>query len=75
MKIKFFFPPLLSFFIPFFALAQIGITGTVIDGDFNEPLPFANILLKETERELLQILTENILLNWKREPIHFNSLL
>ena len=48
MKIKCFFPPLLSFFIPFFALAQIGITGTVIDGDFNEPLPFANILLKET---------------------------
>ena len=48
MKIKYFFPPLLSFFIPFFALAQIGITGTVIDGDFNEPLPFANILLKET---------------------------
>ena len=29
-------------------MAQIGITGTVIDGDFNEPLPFANILLKET---------------------------
>ena len=48
MKIKCFFPPLLSFFTPFFALAQIGITGTVIDGDFNEPLPFANILLKET---------------------------
>ena len=48
MKIKYFFPPLLSFFIPFFALAQIGITGTVIDGDFNEPLPFANILLNET---------------------------
>ena len=48
MKIKCFFPPLLSFFIPFFALAQIGITGTVIDGDFNEPLPFANILIKET---------------------------
>ena len=31
-----------------FVLGQIGITGTVIDGDFNEPLPFANILLKET---------------------------
>ncbi|MEC9135387.1 MAG: carboxypeptidase-like regulatory domain-containing protein, partial [Bacteroidota bacterium] len=48
MKIKYFLFPILSFFIPFYALAQIGITGTVIDGDFNEPLPFANILLKET---------------------------
>lgn len=28
--------------------SQFGITGTVIDGDFNEPLPFANILVKET---------------------------
>ena len=48
MKIKHFLLPILSFFIPLYALAQIGITGTVIDGDFNEPLPFANILLKET---------------------------
>ncbi len=48
MKIKYFLLPILSFFMPFYALAQIGITGTVIDGDFNEPLPFANILLKET---------------------------
>ena len=28
--------------------SQFGITGTVIDGDFNEPLPFANVLVKET---------------------------
>ena len=28
--------------------SQYGITGTVIDGDFNEPLPFANVLVKET---------------------------
>src|SRR6056300_1019698 len=28
--------------------SQFGITGTVIDGDFNEPLPFANILIQET---------------------------
>ena len=28
--------------------AQSGITGTVIDGDFNESLPFANIQVKET---------------------------
>jgi hypothetical protein len=28
--------------------SQFGITGTVLDGDFNEPLPFANVLVKET---------------------------
>ena len=28
--------------------AQSGITGTVIDGDFNESLPFANIQVKKT---------------------------
>ena len=28
--------------------SQQGISGTLIDGDFNEPLPFANILVKET---------------------------
>lgn len=48
MNIKFFITSILSFFTSFFVLGQIGITGTVIDGDFNEPLPFANILLKET---------------------------
>ena len=48
MNIKFFINSILSFFTSFFVLGQIGITGTVIDGDFNEPLPFANILLKET---------------------------
>jgi TonB-dependent receptor len=31
-----------------FSFGQSGIIGTVIDGDFNEPLPFANILIKET---------------------------
>ena len=30
------------------SFCQFGITGTVIDGDFNEPLPFVNILVKET---------------------------
>ena len=39
---------LTSFLFSFFALGQYGITGTVIDGDFNEPLPFANILVLET---------------------------
>ena len=48
MNIKFFITSILSFFTSIFVLGQIGITGTVIDGDFNEPLPFANILLKET---------------------------
>ena len=38
---------LLPFFISFFAFSQIGISGTVIDGDFNEPLPFTNVLIKE----------------------------
>ena len=38
----------LFFFISFFTFGQIGITGTVLDGDFNEPLPFANILIQET---------------------------
>ena len=48
MKIK------LNYGIPILVLftckifSQYGITGTVIDGDFNEPLPFANILVKET---------------------------
>ena len=42
------FSLLTSFLFSFFALGQYGITGTVIDGDFNEPLPFANILVLET---------------------------
>ena len=32
----------------FITYSQQGISGTLIDGDFNEPLPFANILVKET---------------------------
>ena len=39
---------LTSFLFSFYALGQYGITGTVVDGDFNEPLPFANILVLET---------------------------
>lgn len=41
----FFFFILLFSFITY---SQQGISGTLIDGDFNEPLPFANILVKET---------------------------
>ena len=48
MRIIFFLTPLILFFTPFIMFGQVGITGTVIDGDFNEPLPFANIFLKET---------------------------
>ena len=48
MKISNFFPFIFTLFTCYIAIAQIGITGTVIDGDFNEPLPFANILIQET---------------------------
>ena len=39
---------LTSFLFSFYALGQYEITGTVIDGDFNEPIPFANIIVLET---------------------------
>ena len=45
-KLNYLLPLLLL--ITFNSFRQFGITGTVIDGDFNEPLPFANILVKET---------------------------
>ena len=48
MQLNFLLNSFLLFFTPFFLFGQVGITGTVIDGDFNEPLPFANILIKET---------------------------
>ena len=48
MKISHFYLCVFTLFTSYIALAQIGITGTVIDGDFNEPLPFANILVQET---------------------------
>ena len=48
MHLSFLLNSTLLLFMPFILLGQVGITGTVIDGDFNEPLPFANILLKET---------------------------
>ena len=34
--------------ISFKLFGQYGIIGNVIDGDFNEPLPFANVIVKET---------------------------
>ena len=45
ITVYFFF---LAFIICPFTFAQIGITGTIFDGDFNEPLPFANIIIQET---------------------------
>jgi len=40
---------ILTFFISCITLAQTGhVAGTVIDGDFTEPLAFANILIKGT---------------------------
>ena len=48
MHLNFLLNSILLFLVPFILIGQVGITGTVIDGDFNEPLPFANILLKET---------------------------
>jgi hypothetical protein len=48
MKIKSRFLAPLLLLVTYNSLGQFGITGSVIDGDFNEPLPFANILVKET---------------------------
>ena len=48
MKKSNLYTPLFTLLFSYIVLGQIGITGTVIDGDFNEPLPFANILVQET---------------------------
>ena len=31
------------------AVSQNGITGIIFDGEFNEPLPFANVFVEGTE--------------------------
>ncbi len=36
----------LFIFITSLSFAQSVITGTVIDGEFNDPLPFANLILR-----------------------------
>ncbi|MFC0603729.1 TonB-dependent receptor [Winogradskyella pulchriflava] len=38
------------FLATYFSFAQGKVVGTVIDGEFNEPLPFANILVKGTAK-------------------------
>lgn len=48
MKTKNIFTLLTLLMMSSLTFSQIGITGTVIDGDFNEPLPFANIMIEET---------------------------
>ena len=52
-----FFYPMKNIFTSFFILittlsfSQSVITGTVIDGEFNDPLPFANVILKNAANE------------------------
>ena len=36
----------LSLFLSFSAFGQSAVSGVVIDGDFNEPLAFANVILR-----------------------------
>lgn len=42
--------------------AQQGISGTIIDGDFNEPLAFANILVKGSDQGVVSDFDGNFLL-------------
>ena len=52
-----FFYPMKNIFTSFFifittlSFSQSVITGTVIDGEFNDPLPFANVILKNAANE------------------------
>lgn len=39
---------ILTLFVGFLGAAQTTISGIVIDGEFNEPLPFASVLVRET---------------------------
>ena len=63
---------LTSFLFSFFALGQYGITGTVIDGDFNEPLPFANILVLETGEGVTSDFDGKYTFELQLEPIQYN---
>ncbi len=44
---------LIPLIIGFVGYTQQGISGKIIDGDFNEPLPFANIIIKETDQGVI----------------------
>ena len=45
-------------FITTLSFSQSVITGTVIDGEFNDPLPFANVILKNsTDRSFIEGIT------------------
>ena len=39
---------ILTFVISLIGFSQNTISGTVMDGEFNEPLPFATVMIKET---------------------------
>lgn len=51
MTRKYLFSFLLSFIVPFLVFSQSGkIFGTVNDGEYNDILPFANIIIKGTDK-------------------------
>ena len=39
---------ILTFVISLIGFSQNTVSGTVTDGEFNEPLPFATVMIKET---------------------------
>ena len=43
-----------------FLLKRGKISGTIMDGEFNEPMAFANVLIKNTTKGTIMILMENI---------------
>ncbi len=51
MSNKNLFPLVLSLILPLFCFSQSGkISGTVYDGEYNDVLPFANVIVKGTEK-------------------------
>ncbi len=41
---------LIPWMMGFISYAQQGISGKIVDGDFNQPLPFANVIIKDTDQ-------------------------
>ena len=74
----------MKYFFTFFALlsttfifSQAVITGTIRDGEFNDPLPFANVILKTADGKQIWAvahltLTENTALKLPKEVIYSN---